>query len=150
MQISSEDWKNLSHRERRRHVNRERRRHKRIAAARQREEEMKALEAQPEYLEEVCKEERRLEEELRRDAARSMLENAAWLERERRDQELFQRKREEEERKRKEKEERERLIREEWEALQRREKEEEAVKEKEKKEKEVTLLLLEFLLLPIS
>ena len=43
-----------------------------------------------------------------------------------------------------------RLIREEWEALQRREKEEEAVKEKEKKEKEVTLLLLEFLLLPIS
>ena len=59
------------------------------------------------FREEVCKEERRLEEELRRDAARSMLENAAWLERERRDQELFQRKREEEERKRKEKEERE-------------------------------------------
>lgn len=55
----------------------------------------------------VCEEEKRLAEELRRDEARSMLENAAWMQRERVAQEEFSKKRELEERRRSEREERE-------------------------------------------
>lgn len=55
----------------------------------------------------ICEEERRLAEEFRRDEARSMLENAAWLQRERLAQEEFSKRRELEEKRRSEREERE-------------------------------------------
>lgn len=55
----------------------------------------------------MCEEEKRLAEELRQAEAQSMLENAAWLERERIAQEAFKKTKELEEKRRKEKEERE-------------------------------------------
>ena len=55
----------------------------------------------------MCEEERRLEERLRQEVAKSMLENAAWLERERLAQEEFGRKRALEEQRTQAKEERE-------------------------------------------
>lgn len=107
--------------------------------AQQRETEREALESEPGYLEAVCKEERRVAEELRRDEARSMLENAAWLQRELLDQQEFRRRRELAEKRRTEQEARERLIREEWESLRQKENEENEIKEREKMEKEEKL-----------
>lgn len=59
------------------------------------------------FREKMCREERKLAEALKREEAKSMLENAAWFERERLAQEEFRNKREVEDRKRKEREERE-------------------------------------------
>lgn len=142
MEIIPEEWRRLSHRERRSFVNKQRRGHRRVRIAQQRETEREALESEPGYLEAVCKEERRVAEELRRDEARSMLENAAWLQRELLDQQEFRRRRELAEKRRTEQEARERLIREEWESLRQKENEENEIKEREKMEKEVTFLLL--------
>lgn len=59
------------------------------------------------YRDEVCENERRIEEEEKRCQAQRLLKNAAWLERERLAQEVFRKKKELEEQRKKEKEERE-------------------------------------------
>jgi hypothetical protein len=59
------------------------------------------------FRETLCAIERRLADELRREEARSLLQNAAWLERERIAQEEFRRRKKLEDERQKEKEERE-------------------------------------------
>jgi hypothetical protein len=137
MQIPEEEWRSLSHRQRRVLVNKERRRRKRKTAALKREEDRAVLESQPGYLERLAAEEKLEEERGQKEEAERLLEHEAWLEREKKAQDEFRRKREKEEKAQKEKEERERLIREEWELLQKKEKEAEEKKERQRQKKEV-------------
>ncbi|CAI8019465.1 U2 small nuclear ribonucleoprotein auxiliary factor 35 kDa subunit-related protein 1 [Geodia barretti] len=129
MQIPEEEWKSLSHRQRRVLVNKERRRRKRKTAALKREEDRAAVESQPGYVERLAAEEK-LEDEIRQKEE---------AEREKKAQDVFRRKREKEEKEQKEKEERERLIREEWELLQKKEKEAKEKRERQRQQKEERL-----------
>ncbi|XP_064394197.1 U2 small nuclear ribonucleoprotein auxiliary factor 35 kDa subunit-related protein 2-like [Halichondria panicea] len=135
LNMPPDEWRSFSHKRRRQLINKERRRRKRVTEALQREQKQAVLEQDPDYLEELCAEERKVAEGERQRA----LQEEQWRETERVAQEEFRRKREAQEKVLREREERERLIREEWESLQSRERDEEERQERARRDKEERL-----------